>query len=707
VTDHQTRFRTSHEAAFFRRLFQRLLSLSLVLTACGGASVDNGGSDQVDRADPAEPDRATATSVDEPQPTPPSIQPGDSATGLFAISIRQLQRELRACGGFDRCRDEVLLLGGITEVLGYVEDAENQDLVLFGASDGGRPPIRSEDFAVALRNAWLEYAPVQNGTVTYSYPGCDIRPTRETRARLTRVGNDLQAAGMQEAEPLIEAWKEVCREEQTVTVFGVPQNTHFSDVMVTADYDLKDLANGSSQLDLPGLTSLSDLHLAAAKAVVLGGEPLTLSTYNRFWLLAGEVRYEKTSGVMVVDVPVRVDTHRIGESASGELVDVEGADPLAEKFARDLSLLYDKLAGVAPEYRELENLFHLFAVAQVMRLERPHEKVGLDLDALLGELPLEDTEVEAALPGRSNVERFVHRQETAGGFQEIRLWLPSCGGVDMTIKPRREGFVEEPGGLEALERTVIAARTAPDARSWPVALPQHGPPAGPLIRRRLRDLNLPGAPLVVRVVKDGARYQLHTTDDTRLYSGPDVRPLLRRVQQQASAAGASTSYLVLDGFSEKDAETFRRTYRLHATTAAPDLSVRVLHGIADTDLETALFTPGVRLVEISPIRKDPKTGWMRAVVDFAVMVRGAIRHLTVVVFARTAEWIDGFLERLQIEFSVHDSLPLSATALMDGLQRQYMREQGLSEDDFQILVEDQVLGTHWVWLSGEQEARAA
>lgn len=594
----------------------------------------------------------------------------------------------------------------MTEVVGVVQHEESRDLVLVGRGDGDRPPIRTEDFAVALRNAWLEYAPVQNRTVTYSYPGCDIRPTRETRARLERVGNRLQAASMQGAEPLIEAWREVCREEQTVTVFGVPRETHFSDVMVTADYDLKDLANGSSELELPGLTSLSDLHLGAAKVAVLEGEPFALSTYNRFWLLAGEIRYETAPGVVTLDVPVRVNTHRIGEGSGGELVDVEGSDPLAKRFARDLSLLYDKLAALAPVYRRLENLFHLFAVAQVMRLERPHEELGLDLEVLLRELPLEATEVKAALPGRSNVERFVHRQETPSGFQEIRLWLPSCGGVDMTIDPQPEQFVEEPGGLAALRQAVIEARPAGEALSWPVVVAQRGLPASPLIRRRLRELNPPDSPLVVRVVKDGASYRLHTTDDSQPFSGPDVRGLLRRVQQQASAVGAGTSYLVLDGFSDKDAETFRRTYRLHAD-AAPDLSVRVLHGIADTELETALFTPGVGLVEVSPIQKDPKTGWMQAVVSFSVRIGGAIRQLTLVVVARSAEWVDGFLERLRIEFSVYDSLPLSATALMDGLQRQYMREQGLTEDDFQILVEDQVLGTHWVWLSWQEAVCAA
>ena len=691
MTDRPTRFRTP----------RLLLSLSLVFTACGGTSGEDGGSDRTDRADPAEPDRATATSIVEPRPTSSSSQPGDSATTLLAVSLRQLQRELRGCGGRDGCRDEVLFLGGITEVLGYVEDAENQDVVLFGGSDAGRPPIRSEDFAVALRNAWLEYAPVQNGTITYSYPGCDIRPTRETRARLDRVGNRLQAASMQGAESLIETWREVCREEQTVTVFGVPRDTHFSDVMVTADYHLKNLANGSTELDLPGLTSLSGLHLAAAKAAVLAGKPLALSTLNRFWLLAGDIRYETGPGVVALDVPVRVGTHRIGEGSGGELVNVEGSDPLARRFAGDLSLLYAKLADVAPEYRELENLFHLFAVAQVIRLGRLHEEVGLELGYLLTELPVEPIEVEAALPGRSNVERFVHRQEVAAGLQEIRLWLPSCGGVDMRIDPRREKFVQEPGGLGALRQAVIAARPAPDAMSWPVAVAQRGPAASPLIRRRLRQLNPPDSPLVVRMVKDGAGYRLHTTDDARAFSGPDVRGLLRRVQQQASAVGASTSYLVLDGFSEKDAETFRSTYRLHAD-AAPELSVRILHGIADTELETALFTPGVRLDEISPIEKDPKTGWMRAVVSFSVRIGGAIRQLTLVVLARSAEWVDGFLERLRVEFSIYDSLPLSATALMDGLQRQHMRDQGLTEDDFQILVEDQVFGIHWVWLLPEQ-----
>jgi hypothetical protein len=36
-----------------------------------------------------------------------------------------------------------------------------------------------------------------------------------------------------------------------------------------------------------------------------------------------------------------------------------------------------------------------------------------------------------------------------------------------------------------------------------------------------------------------------------------------------------------------------------------------------------------------------------------------------------------------------------------------MREQGVGEEDFRILLEDQALGTHWVWLFREQGVLAA
>lgn len=685
------------------------LFLALLIGACAPSVEDTepkpeGRSEIREGAapDPAESTKAAEAGADGLSPVP-----GTPEHGLLAVSLRRLQVELRDCGGSNRCREEVLYLGGLTEVLGYVEDLEARDLVLVGQEEDGLPPIRSEDFAVTLRNAWLEYAPVRGRTVTYSYPGCDIRPTAETLDRLNAVGARLDAAGMEGVEPVVEAWREVCREAQTISVFGVPDRSHFSAVMVTADYHLKDITNGGTELDLPGLRSLTELQFAAAKKAVVEGRPLARGSLNRFWLLPGDGTYEEAPGIVTVDVPVRVDTHRIGQDRSGELVDVQGRDPLAEEFARDLSLLYDHLAGVAPEYRELANLFQLLAVAKVMHLRGPHESVGLDLDYLLHGLPIEAVEVPSALPGRSSVERFVHQEEAPGGHFEARLWMPSCGGVEMRVEPELEELVADAPGLEALRQTVLAARPTPETLSWPVGVQPQTSAASPLLRRKLAKLSPPGKPLVVRVRKDGLDYSLHTKDHSPLFQGPDVRELLRAVRQAASAAGVDTSYMVLENFSDKDAATFRDTYQVQAPNVAPDLSVRSVNSIADTELERILLEQGVRLVEVSSIQRDPDTGWMKALVKLSVTLGGVVRNLTVVVLARTAELVDGFLQKLHLEFSVFDNLPFGALELIDRLERDYRREQGVDENDFRILLEEQGLGIHWAWLPRQPEARAA
>src|SRR5262245_49836823 len=98
-----------------------------------------------------------------------------------AVSLKILQAKLRSCSPTGSCPKELLELGGLKRVTGYVVHKENHDLILMGYADSGRPeaplpPLHLEDFVVAMRSAWLKYAAVQSNTISYTPPGCSIDP---------------------------------------------------------------------------------------------------------------------------------------------------------------------------------------------------------------------------------------------------------------------------------------------------------------------------------------------------------------------------------------------------------------------------------------------------------------------------------------------------------------------------------------------------
>lgn len=95
---------------------------------------------------------------------------------MRAISLKALQAKLRDCQPKNSCSDKLLRLAGLNTILGFAADETNQDMIFFGQSEPGLPPLYLEDFVIALRNAWMKYAPLEGNVYQYSFPGCSIGP---------------------------------------------------------------------------------------------------------------------------------------------------------------------------------------------------------------------------------------------------------------------------------------------------------------------------------------------------------------------------------------------------------------------------------------------------------------------------------------------------------------------------------------------------
>ena len=100
-----------------------------------------------------------------------------------AVSLKRLAAKLVECGDpNDRqgqkhtsarqaACDSSALLGGLTRLDGFVVDSAQQDIVLWGASESGKPPLRTDDFVIALRVANGLYTVKEGGkTVLYEPP---------------------------------------------------------------------------------------------------------------------------------------------------------------------------------------------------------------------------------------------------------------------------------------------------------------------------------------------------------------------------------------------------------------------------------------------------------------------------------------------------------------------------------------------------------
>ena len=62
-----------------------------------------------------------------------------------AISLKVLQERLKASQGMGSYPQELLQLTGLTRVSGYIVDADNHDIILFGEIEEGFPILNLKD----------------------------------------------------------------------------------------------------------------------------------------------------------------------------------------------------------------------------------------------------------------------------------------------------------------------------------------------------------------------------------------------------------------------------------------------------------------------------------------------------------------------------------------------------------------------------------
>lgn len=387
-----------------------------------------------------------------------------------AISLRELQNAILDNTRGLPLRKEIAELGGMTRPLGYIIDKETHDLILFGDKDSSAPAVFLDDFVVALRNAWLKYARQEGGTVYYSDPGCSIDPPPKVIQDLGRLGEAINSAGSpRETDRFIRDWGRICKTPQTVRVVGVPFDSRFGMVMVMADYEMKRLVDGSDSLKTKAFWSLTDTTLGRFRSSIQNGTnaPLSVSFVNRFWFCPGDVVYGKDSEVAVLEqCPIRLLTEEQYEAKGGRLEGRGHAEPLAKAFADNFGRVYDAVAEERPIYRELESLFRLVAIAKMMEYAHAPDAAGIELGLLLDKHEVASVRVDRTLPGRSNVKEFSHRTYKDNGYVERHVWLPSCGGVSMEIKPGRAEIKRDEAKLSALAKSIKHKRPNGKSVTW-------------------------------------------------------------------------------------------------------------------------------------------------------------------------------------------------------------------------------------------------
>jgi hypothetical protein len=395
-----------------------------------------------------------------------------------ALSLRGLQKALSRCQPAESCAAELLQMGGITWLEGYVVDPEHDDVVIYGQRLADWPEQSTADFVVALRNAQLRYALKRDNTYTYSDPGCSIDPDPNIVAQLQ---------ALRDQEDYLQRWEDVCQSPQAVRVLGIPFDTSFAKIMVDADYFMKRIVNGTAGLGLSQFESLSEMRKRQDERDVCSGRKTKKAAFslNRFWFSPGKTLLDvddghRTTKIDACEVTLKTEQEHLAETG---IAGTGAADPLAQRFAHQFTDRYRDIAAQKPIYKQLEQLYRMVALAKLLKREASLPS----LTYLLEGYQVPTVSVERSLLGIAHVTESTHRCSNEAGEKRGSIWTfscsrsaslprgkdnlgslvrvtaPSCGGVSVAInadEPRRRD-------LSPIRRLVLAARPAPDALLWP------------------------------------------------------------------------------------------------------------------------------------------------------------------------------------------------------------------------------------------------
>jgi hypothetical protein len=340
------------------------------------------------------------------------------------VSLRRLEAAIEQSAKSGKpLPDDIRYLAGLQQIRYVFVYPEQKDIVLVGPGDGwkidargnmvgittGRPVMLLDDLLVALRTAQTA---AQGGI------SCSIDPTAEGMARFQKFMSDKQPS-KNNIQQVVTGIADALG-MQRITVAGVPASSHFAQVLVSADYRMKRLG---MNLDKPpaGIKLPSYLHMVPTSSSAVSTprwwmepkyEPLLRDKEGLAWELSG--------------ASVQTLTAEDFFNTTGQRQNTSKANPMAKKWAENMTAQFAALSVAEPIFGELRNCMELAIVGALIVKERLPDKAGYSLPVLMTSEELRPTEFNTPkqVPSQTSVlpkgQKYII---SASGGVAINSWI--------------------------------------------------------------------------------------------------------------------------------------------------------------------------------------------------------------------------------------------------------------------------------------------
>ncbi len=292
---------------------------------------------------------------------------------LRKVSLVRLEQAYAALVDGGRDVPEVMqYLAGLQRIEYVFVDPPGRDVVLAGPAEGfspdgagrrvglttGRPAIRLDDLIVALRTVWQ-----RRGGVL----GCSIDPEQDRIAALQNYLRQNSAATTSSGAK--QRYREMARVLglQNISVQGVPDDSHFAQVLVEADYRMKRISLGVEPSGVRGIPSYLSLITPNGNSI------------QRWWFLPlYEVIQANDEGTayQLSGPRAQLVAQEEWTDARGRRSDAAFTRASTQKFAQLFTEHFEELAATSPVFAEMQNLFDLAVTAALLRKTQAAERIG-------------------------------------------------------------------------------------------------------------------------------------------------------------------------------------------------------------------------------------------------------------------------------------------------------------------------------------------
>ena len=298
---------------------------------------------------------------------------------LRMVSLVRLEQACRTfAAGKKHVTPEIQYLAGLQRIDYVFVYPETGDLVIAGPAEGfapdplgrvvgittGRPPLRLDDLIVALRavpktsRLGCSIDPTQSGLRAF-HDYIQQNSTPATTAVITQRFRGMAAA----------------MGRHDVSVFGVPADSHFAEVLVEADYRMKLMSVGLEKPRVKGFVS----HLKTLRP----GQ----NTFQRWWftpLYDAFQESEDGNAYAISGQRLQLLAEEEHITAAGtRVVLAQDTAVSTQKYAQQFTKHFEELSRVTPVFAELQNITDLSVLIALMQKKQLVQKIGWDMSLFL------------------------------------------------------------------------------------------------------------------------------------------------------------------------------------------------------------------------------------------------------------------------------------------------------------------------------------